>query len=200
MFNLMRRDVILQKRHLLLFIPFVLFFIIMNAHPALTFLVASIFIPFNTFDYDKKAETNILLNALPYTRKEIIAARYMGAVVYMILAVGFTSLALFMFNKSFTLTDIAIGSGAFLLYVALAFPLFYIFKGNITVIIMMSGILLVGIVPPGVYYLGQKLPRMADFILNASHATLYIGAGIVIMACYVISWGITTFIYQRKAF
>src|SRR5699024_12449735 len=81
------------------------------------------------------------------TRKEIIAARYIGAVVYMILAVGFTSLALFLFDKSFSLTDIAIGSVLFLLFVALAFPLFYIFEGNITLIIMISFILLVGLVP-----------------------------------------------------
>ena len=80
MFNLIRRDVILQKRQLLFFIPFILFFIFTNSHPVLTFLVASIFIPFNAYAYDEKAETNVLLNSLPYTRKEIIASRYLGAV------------------------------------------------------------------------------------------------------------------------
>lgn len=200
MFNLIRRDVILQKRHLIIFIPFVLFFIIMNAHPALTFLVASIFIPFNTFDYDKKAETNILLNALPYTRKEIIAARYIGAIVYMFLAIGLTSLALFVFNKSFTLTDIAVGSGSFLLFVALAFPLFYIFKGNITMIIIISFILLVGIVPPAVYYLAEQFPTVADFVVNLSDVALHTSVAAIIVILYAISWGITTVIYQHKAF
>src|SRR5699024_12261282 len=95
-----------QKKNLIVFIPFVLFFIIMNSHPALTFLVASIFIPFNTFDYDKKAETNILLNSLPYTRKQIIAARYIGAIVYIVFAFGFTRLSFFFFYKFFSLTYI----------------------------------------------------------------------------------------------
>ena len=87
MFNLIRRDVILQKKQLLFFIPVILVFIIAGAPPILTFLVASIFIPFNTYAYDEKVETNILLNSLPYTRKEIIASRYLGAIVYMILAI-----------------------------------------------------------------------------------------------------------------
>lgn len=78
MFHLIKRDVILQKKQLLIFIPFILFFIFMDVHPVLTFLVASVFIPFNTYAYDEKAETNILLNSLPYTRKEIIASRYLG--------------------------------------------------------------------------------------------------------------------------
>ena len=128
MFNLIRRDVILQKRQLLLFIPFIVFFIIMDANPALIFLVASLIIPFNTYAYDEKAETNILLNSLPYTRTEIIASRYLGAIIYMVLAIGVTSLTLFAFNKPFTMTDIAIGSGLFLLFAAFTFPLFYIFK------------------------------------------------------------------------
>lgn len=66
------------------------------------------------YDHDHshggKAETKILLNSLPYTRQEIIAARYIGAIVYMILTIGLTSVALFAFNKSFILTDIAIAT------------------------------------------------------------------------------------------
>lgn len=94
MFHLIKRDVILQKKQLLIFIPFILFFIFMDVHPVLTFLVASVFIPFNTYAYDEKAETNILLNSLPYTRKEIIASRYLGAIFYMSIAIVLTSAAL----------------------------------------------------------------------------------------------------------
>lgn len=201
MFNLIRRDVILQKRLLLTFIPFIVFFIIMNSHPALIFLVASIFIPFNALGYDEKAETNILLNSLPYTRKEIIASRYLGALMYMVLAIGMTSLALFVFNKSFTMTDMAIGSGLFLLFAALTFPLFHILKpGHITTVVLISFILLAGIVPPIVRFLAEHLTAITDFILNLSISSLYAGSAIVILALYAVSWGITTVIYQRKAF
>jgi ABC-2 type transport system permease protein len=201
MFNLIRRDVILQKKQLLLFIPFILFFIIMGKHPALTFLVASIFIPFNTYAYDEKAETNILLNSLPYTRKEIIASRYFGAIVYMILSIGITSLLLFVFNKTFTITDIAIGSGLFLLFAALTFPLFYILKpGYISVVVIIVFLVLAAIGPPIVLFLVEHLPAITDFIVHLSVPVVYTGATLIILAAYVISWGITTVIYQRKAF
>lgn len=191
MFNLIRRDVILQKRQLLIYIPFILFFIIMDASPVLTFLVASIFIPFNTYAYDEKVETNILLNSLPYTRTEIIASRYLGAIVYMILSTGVTSLALFAFNKSFTMTDIAIGSGFFLLFAAFTFPLFHIFKpGHITTVVLIGFILLTWIARPVARFIGEHLTAITDFIVNLSIPTLYTGATLVIMVVYVISWGL----------
>lgn len=201
MLNLIKRDVILQKRQLVIFIPFILVFIIMGAHPALIFLVASIFIPFNTYAYDEKVETNILLNSLPYTRTEIIASRYLGAIVYMILSIGVTSLALLAFNKHFTMADIAIGSGLFLLFAALTFPLFQVFKqGYITTVILISFILLTWISRPVALYMNEHLTAIIDFIDHTSVTVLYIGSALLILAIYSISWGITNIIYQRKAF
>lgn len=201
MFNLIRRDVILQKRQLLFFIPFILFFIIMGKDPAFTFLVSSIFIPFNTYAYDEKAETNILLNSLPYTRTEIIASRYLGAIIYMILAIGVTSLSLFTFNKPFTMTDIAIGCGLFLLFAAFTFPLFYIFKpGYIFPVVLICFILLAAIGPAIVTFLTEQLTAITDFIVNLTVSSLYTGATLGIMVVYAISWGLTNIIYQRKAF
>ena len=201
MLNLIKRDVILQKRQLLLFIPFILVFILLGAPPVLIFLVASIFIPFNTYAYDEKVETNILLNSLPYTRTEIIASRYLGAIVYMILSIGVTSLALLAFNKHFTISDIAIGSGLFLLFAAFTFPLFQIFKqGYITTVILISFILLTWISRPIALYMNEHLATIIDFVDNTSVTVLYIGATFFIMLIYIISWGMTNSIYQRKAF
>lgn len=201
MFNLIRRDVILQKRQLLIFIPFILFFIIMGAQPALIFLVASIFIPFNTYAYDEKAETNILLNSLPYTRREIIASRYLGALLYMILSIGIASLALLAFNKPFSITDIAIGSGLFLLFAAFTFPLFHLFKsGYITTVVLISFLLLTYLSGPIVSFINENLTVITDFIFSLSTQILYMGAAAVILTFYAVSWGVTTVIYQRKAF
>ncbi len=201
MFNLIRRDVILQKRQMLVFIPFIAFFIITDAHPALTFLVASIFVPFNAFAYDEKVETNILLNSLPYTRKEIIASRYIGAIVYMILAIGVTSLSFFVSNTPFTLTDIAISSGLFLMFAAFTFPLFYIFKpGYVFVVVLISFFLLVGIGPPIVLFLADHLTSITEFIASLSTRVLYMGPAVIVLIIYVLSWLVTTTIYQRKAF
>lgn len=201
MFHLIKRDVILQKKQLMIFLPFILFFIMMDAHPALTFLVASFFIPFNTYAYDEKAETNILLNSLPYTRKEIIASRYLGAIFYMIIAIGLTSAALFSFGKLFTMTDIALGSGLFLLFAAFTFPLFYILKpGYITMAVIIVFIILSRIGPPIVAFLVEHFSVFTDFVMNLSIPILYTGSVVLIMLIYLMSWGLSTAIYQRKVF
>ncbi len=173
----------------------------MDSHPALTFLVASIFIPFNAFAYDKEAKTDILLNSLPYTRKEIIASRYLGAILYMVLSIGVASLALFVSNKSFTITDIAIASGLFLIFATFTFPLFYIFESKYTfTVVLISFILLAGIGPPIVMFLAKHLTVVTNFIVSLSTSALYTGAAAVILILYAVSWGITMVIYQRKAF
>lgn len=201
MFNLIRRDVIIQKWQILMFFPFILVFILMDAHPALTFLVASIFIPFNAFGYDEKAETNILLNSLPYTRKEVIASRYLGAIVYMVLSIGVTSLALFAFNRPFTLTDMAIGGGLFLLFAALTFPLYQIFKpGYITTIVLISFVVIAWATGPVVLFVEKHLTTIIDFLNQLSNPILYMGSAMVIAILYGLSWGVATILYQRKAF
>ncbi|GIN63376.1 permease [Robertmurraya siralis] len=201
MFNLIRRDIILQKKQLILFIPIVLFFIYMDKHPALIFLVASIFIPLNAYAYDEKSETNILLNSLPYTRKEIIASRYLGAIFYMGLACGLTGLALFFFDRPFTLTDMAIGGGLFLTFAAFTFPLFYILKpGYISTVVIISFLLLAAAGPPVVIFFAERLTAISNFIMNLSDLVLYTGTALVIIVIYGISWGMSTVIYQRKVF
>ncbi|MDG5786144.1 ABC-2 transporter permease [Evansella sp. AB-P1] len=202
MFNLIRRDAILQKKMLLTFIPFILVFIIIDSHhPAFIFLVASIFIPFNAYSYDEKAETNILLNSLPYTRKEIIAARYLGSILYTLLAFAVTSITLFIFNRPFTLTDIAIGGGLFLLFAAFTFPLFYILKpGHISMVVIIIFLVLAALGPPIVRFLAEHFTAITIFINDLSTETLYMGTTLVILTLYAISWIVTTIIYQRKAF
>ncbi|MEK4051852.1 MULTISPECIES: ABC-2 transporter permease [Bacillus] len=201
MFHLMKRDVILQKKQLIIFLPFILFFILMDVPPALTFLVASFFIPFNTYAYDEKAETNILLNSLPYTRKEIIASRYLGAIFFMVIAIGLTSAALFSFGKLFTMMDIALGSGLFLLFAAFTFPLFYILKpGFISTAVIIVFIILSGIGPPIMAYLAEHFSVITDFVMNVSIPILYTGSAVLIMLIYLMSWGLSAAIYQRKVF
>lgn len=195
MLNLIRRDAILQKRQLIVFLPFILFFIVMGMDPIFIFLVASIFIPFNAYAYDEKAETNILLNSLPYTRRKIIAARYLGAIVYMALSVGIASLVMFILNKPFGLTDIAIGTGLFLFFAALTFPLFQIFKpGYITTVLIAVFIVSTWAIQWVISNAMEHLTAFMDFITQVSAPALYGGAAFIILAAYAASWTVSTVI------
>ncbi|PAE06559.1 multidrug ABC transporter permease [Terribacillus saccharophilus] len=202
MFNLIKRDFILQKWQLLVFILLVLFFVLLDRqHPAFIFLLASVIIPINTLAYDEKTETNILLNSLPYTRIEIISSRYIGAIVFIILATGVTSILLYVFNKPFSITDIAISSSLALFLLSFYLPMSYIIKPGYTFpVAMISFLVLAGIVPPIVSYLGEKLTSFTDFLLNLSVPIFYTSAILLCLAIYGASWSITSYIYRRKAF
>lgn len=201
MLNLIKRDLILQKKQLLIYLGFIIFFIVMNKHPILIFTIASILIPFNTHAYDAKAETNILLNSLPYTRKEIVASRYIGTIVYMLLAMAVTSVMLIVFQKSFTIEHIVMGNALFLLFAAITFPLFYQFKqDHMFLIVLVSFLVLTFFGPSAVQFLATEFSTVTDAIFSLSIPALYAAATIIIVCAYMISWGVSLIIYQRKAF
>lgn len=202
MLNLIKRDLILQKKQLLFYLGFIIFFIVMNKHhPIFIFTIASILIPVNTHAYDAKAETNILLNSLPYTRKEIVASRYIGAIVYMLLAITITSTMLIIFQKSFTVEHIIMSNALFLLFAAFTFPLFYQFKQDHLFLIIMSLFLVLTFFGPGaVQFLATEFNTVTDAIFSLSVPALYTIAAIIIICAYTISWGVSLIIYQRKAF
>ncbi|WP_040983200.1 ABC-2 transporter permease [Oceanobacillus jeddahense] len=200
MTNLIRRDLIIQKFQLYLFIPCILFIIFAGSHlPAFfIFVFAGFFIPINAYSYDEKAETNILLNSLPYTRTQIIASRYIGAIFYMAVSIGIAIVLLSMFNRTFTWTDIGIGAGITLTLFAIAFPLFYLLKpGHIGTAIVIGFVL--------VFVLSQvtmtfHLTSIVQFLSSVSTPALYISIAGIIIVLYAVSWLISQIIYQRKAF
>src|SRR5699024_12097993 len=65
---------------------------------------------------------------------------------------------------------------------------------------MISFILLVGLVPPAVFYLSELFPTITEFILNLSNTAFYISTAIIIVMMFLISWMTTTIIYQCTAF
>ncbi|WP_459501702.1 ABC-2 transporter permease [Bacillus sp. C1] len=201
MLNLIKRDLILQKKQLLIYLGCIVFFIVMNKHPILTFTIASIFIPFSTPAYDTKTETNILLNSLPYTRKEIVASRYIGAIIYMLLAIVVTSAMLIIFQKSFTIEHIVMSNALFLLFAAFTFPLFYQFNQNhLLSIIIALFFVLTAFGPPAVQFLATEFSTVTDAIFSLSIPALYSIATAIIVCVYIVSWGVSLNIYQRKVF
>ncbi|GGP13037.1 ABC-2 transporter permease [Oceanobacillus neutriphilus] len=203
MANLIRRDLIIQKYQLYLFIPFILFFIFAGSHMSafFIFVFAGFFIPINAYSYDEKVETNILLNSLPYTRTQIIASRYIGAIFYMAVSIVITTALFYVFNRPFTWADIAIGAGITLTLFSFSFPLFYLLKpGNIGTAVTIGFILFVVLSGPTVMFFEEYLTPVVDFLMNVSSFAIYLSGAGIITALYAISWIISQIIYQRKTF
>lgn len=203
MFNLIKKDFIIQKTQIMLFIPFIMFFAIFADHmsPSFVLLLAATYIPLNGYIYDEQVESNILLNSLPYTRKEIVAAKYIGSLAYMILSIGVASIILYIFNYEYMFRDIAIAAGLFFIVSALAFPLFYILKpGYIGIVVVVGVIVGAVILPPIIRILAEHLTTITNFFTGLSTTTLYLSGAVISIGIYLISWMTSQFIYQRKTF
>lgn len=203
MFNLIKRDLIIQKVQLVLFVPCITFLILIGSHlpDFYIFMFAGIFIPINAYSYDEQAETNILLNSLPYTRKQIIASRYIGAIFYMALSIGLASTLFYLFGRSFMLTDIAIGAAITFILFAFTFPLFYLLKPGYIGTVILVGIVLITILSPhAVTFLQDYLIPIVHYLECISTSTLYLGSAGFIVIVYTVSWLFSQTVYQRKAF
>lgn len=197
----MKRDLIIQKKQLLLYVPFILFFTVMDSHPVLIFLVVSLFIPFNALAYDEKTDVNVLLNSLPYKRKQIIASRYIGSLLYMAVGIVAAAIVLLVAGKPFTLTHISLGSGLYLLFSAMTFPMFYILRPGYTFpIVMLSFFLLVGGGPALFTLISDSLQGVIQSLMSLPMPTILTGFLSIALVFYGLSWAISAKVYERKAF
>lgn len=203
MFNLMKKDLIIQKSQLVVFVPIIIALAMFakDFSPVFIFILASSFIPINAYIYDEQVESNILLNSLPYTRKEIVASRYIGAIVFMILSMSVVAGILYLFNFGYEIKDIAIAAGLYLIFVALAFPLFYILKpGYIGVVVLVGVVILAVLYRPVINFLSENLTSIIDFLTSLSATIIYLSSAGIVIVLYLISWMLSQIIYQRKVF
>jgi len=203
MLNLIKKDLIIQKRDLLISVTIIVFYAIFarQLSPFFIFLVASIFLPLNAYINEEKTKINILWNSLPYTRKEIVAAKYAGAVLFMILSIGVAGVILYFFNYSYTIGDMAIGAGLFLIFAAFTFPLFYILKpGYIGTAIMIGFLVFSFALSSIVPFVTENLTVIIHFFASLSTLTLYLSGAMIALSLYIISWLVSQFIYERKVF
>lgn len=203
MLNLIRKDAVIQKKQLLTFIPIVILLSFFGVHtsPILIFFIVSLFVPMNGYMYDEKVESNIFLNSLPYTRKEIVNAKYIGSIVYMVLSIGFTSVILYLSGLDFTFNDIAIATGLFFISASLLFPLFYILKPSYVGVLMLIALFVASVIIPRIiHYFTEHLTAIMNFLTSQSTVTLYLSGTAIAIGLYLISWLVSQFIYQRKVF
>ncbi|WP_251514394.1 ABC-2 transporter permease [Oceanobacillus luteolus] len=203
MFNLMKKDFIIQKVQIIFFIPFIIFISIFADlfSPALVFMMAGAYIPINGIHFDALVNSNILLNSLPYTRKEIVAAKYIGALVYMLLSITAAGITLVLFNYNYSIADIAIAVGLSLILIAMVFPLFYLLNpAYLGAVILISLAIMAAIMPSIIQYIVHNVTEFTDFLSSLSTATIYLSGAIISVSFFMISWLISLYIYKNKVF
>ncbi|QQP12307.1 ABC-2 transporter permease [Lysinibacillus agricola] len=204
MVNLILKDVLIQKKLILFYIATIILYLFIDVSLVMIgFLYSMAFITMS-FSYDEKDNANILLNSLPYTRKEIVSSKYIGSLVHTLLIISITYIGNFFLNGKevlFLWKDILLIIG--LVTVALSFilPICYKFK---TQSLMIGVGTLFGIYMVAIKFftpsLKETLKKPIQKFMTLQETQMYFVAILTIIILYVGSWLVSIRIYTRKVF
>ncbi|MFJ7980992.1 ABC-2 transporter permease [Lysinibacillus xylanilyticus] len=204
MINLILKDVLIQKNVILFYIATIIIYLFADVSPIFIVPLYSLVFINMTFSYDEKDNANILLNSLPYTRKEIVTSKYVGALIFTALFIMITYGGNYLINgteTSFSWKAILLIIGLVMVAISFMLPVFYKFKRQYLVIASgaLVGIYLVTIkffVPN----FNEKLRELTQKFITLQEMQMYFIAIFTIVILYIGSWILSIRIYERKAF
>lgn len=204
MINLILKDVLIQKKIILLYIATIIIYLLAGV-PSLIFLgfLYSVIFILNAFAYDEKDNANILLNSLPYTRKEIVSSKYIGSLLFTTIFVFMIYVGDFLINGKgnlFIWKEMLLIIGLVMAAISFIFPISYKFKMQYLLIALgvLFGIYMLAInllVP-----INDILRELARKFLTLQEMQMYFVASITVIILYVGSWLLSIYIYERRAF
>jgi len=203
MFNLIFKDILIQKKLIPFYIATIILYLLIDASLVKIGIIYSLVSIMNAFSSDEKDNANILLNSLPYTRKEVVNSKYIGALIFTSIFIIFTYVGNFLLNREeamFLWQDILLIIGLVMVGVSFMFPFSYKFKSQylLMALIALFGIymLTIKIFPNFNNTLGELISKF----MTLQETQMYFVAIFTIVILYIGSWLLSIRIYERKAF
>ncbi len=202
MFNLIRKDIILQKTGLLILLPLLVVFVFMENSYVWIGIIFSISIVMNAYSVDEKSASHMLLNSLPYTRKEIVSSKYIGTFIF-IGSVVFTIFIgnLIIHQEIMVWKDILLIVGSVMVAISFLFPFSYKFKSHYLLIgALVSMAVYLVIIPLFIPNVNDKIREFVQMVLTLETTQLYLFIVLSVITLYACSWLLSIRIYERKVF
>jgi len=212
MFNLIRKDIIIHKFTFMILIPVLLVYLMMDISSVWLGFLISIAIIMTTFAADEKSSINKFLNALPYTRKEIVSSKYIGALIFTFIVVCSIFIGTFIIHREILdWEEMMLVVSLILIFVSFAFPFSYKFKSQYlmtgSAILFVALMVLVNVIIPKVVprvedtmNLEEKVEWFVQKLFSLQDIQLYGLIAILVIVLYVGSWLLSIRIYSKKVF
>ena len=204
MFSLIRKDFLLQKHILLLYIAILLLFSLFGDASVYVGFIFSLSFIMSACSFDEKDNINILLNSLPYTRKEIVASKYIGALLFTMLFVIVMYVGDFILNgnkASFLVKEMLLIIGLVMITTSFLLPFLYKFKMQYLHMAMVALVVIYLItISFFIRNLHDVVRELTQKILTLQEIQLYFFAILLVIVLYIGSWLLTIRIYERKVF
>ncbi|MCY7770040.1 ABC-2 transporter permease [Bacillus haynesii] len=202
MFNLILKDIILQKKTLAASFLVLCVYLMLDISPIWIGVVFSIVISLYAFSIDEKSSIHMLLNSLPYTRKEIVSSKYIVVVLFTCMVAAAIFIANFIIHRELTIwKDILLMVAIVMTAASFMLPFCYKFKSNY---LLNASIVAFGLYMLTVNFIVQNLnDQIREFIhmlLTLQNTSLYLIVAISIITLYGCSWLLSIRIYRNKVF
>lgn len=201
MLNLIRKDMILQKKTLPFMLLFLFVYLFVNVSTSWVAIVFCIVIIMNAFQTDETSSANLLLNSLPYTRKEIVSSKYIGALIFIFLTLLTIFIGNWMIHREIMQWEILLFITSIVMgLISFAFPFSYLFNSKY-LLIGFGGVFVVYMVTLSfIPNLNDRVREVVQTVLSLDNSLFYIGIILSVGLLYVLSWILSIRIYSRKVF
>lgn len=204
MFNLIKKDFILQKRLLIVYV--ILLIIYLRADFNIVFsvvMISSLFV-INSHYYDEKDKANILLNSLPYTKKEIVSSKYIEALLSAVIVILLYIIGQYILGSSlgnFSFMQIISCFLGIMLFTAFYLPFFYKFTQQYLLVAFSALVVIVIIAArPILEFVMSNFAETIQLLQSMATIQLYSIMTTLVIIIYIISWLLSIKIYSNKAF
>jgi len=204
MLNLILKDILIQKNILIFYIATIILYLMVHVPSVYIVFIYSIVFVLSAFSNDEKDNANILLNSLPYTRKEIVSSKYIGALTFTGLFMLLTYLFDFLLNGNQVAVlwkEIVLIMGLVMIVISFILPMSYKFKTKYLTIAIMGlfGVYMV-IINYFVPNLNKQIRTVVQNFMTIQELQLYFIISLLNVGLYIGSWMLSVRIYKRKAF
>ncbi|AUZ28962.1 MULTISPECIES: ABC-2 transporter permease [Bacillus] len=202
MFNLILKDIILQKKTLAASFLVLCVYLMLDISPIWVGVVFSIVISMYAFSIDEKSSIHMLLNSLPYTRKEIVSSKYIVVVLFTSMVAAAIFIVHFIIHREFTIwKDILLMVAIVMTAASFMLPFCYKFKSNYLVIASIAAFgLYMLTINFFVQNLNDQIREFIHMLLTLQNTFLYLIVAISIITLYGCSWLLSIRIYRNKVF
>lgn len=201
MLNLIRKDMILQKKTLPFMLLFLFVYLFVNVSTSWVAIVFCIVIIMNAFQTDETSSANLLLNSLPYTRKEIVSSKYIGALIFIFLTLLTIFIGNWMIHREIMQWEILLFITSIVMgLISFAFPFSYLFNSKY-LLIGFGGVFVVYMVTLSfIPNLNDRVREVVQTVLSLDNSLFFLGIILSAGLLYVLSWILSIRIYSRKVF
>lgn len=198
-----------------LIIPFV-FFLFENGDGML-FPMSCLFITLSAVmilvAIDERNTSDIIMNSLPLSRKDIIIARYISCAIFIVGGMVSTMLVVFLIRCiavigayqpklyiEISWYEVINGIVYAVFWMATFFPIYYVAKSKVVISIIAAASILVG----GILWifisdgLNETTPSFLEWIMNPLHIGVFIVGFIALVSIYIASMFLTIKIYEAR--